>query len=68
MGLNDAWLAQVQEEPLEPELPICDAHHHLWGFRDHHICRRYLLEDFLAVVDPAGHNIVSTVFVDSRTM
>ena len=21
-----AWLAQVQEDALEPELPICDAH------------------------------------------
>jgi L-fuconolactonase len=68
MGLNDAWLAQVQEEPLEPGLPICDAHHHLWGHRDHRVSPRYLLEDFLADVDPAGHNIVSTVFVDSRTM
>jgi L-fuconolactonase len=68
MGLNDAWLAQVVEEPLEPALPICDAHHHLWGHRDHRVAPRYLLEDFLADVDPAGHNIVSTVFVDSRAM
>ncbi len=26
----DAWHAQLQEEALEPELPICDPHHHLW--------------------------------------
>jgi L-fuconolactonase len=24
------WLALTQEEVLEPELPIIDAHHHLW--------------------------------------
>ena len=27
---HDTWLAQVNEAPLEPQLPICDAHHHLW--------------------------------------
>ncbi len=67
MGLNDAWLALVKEEAIEPDLPICDAHHHLWGKRDHRSAPRYLLEDFLADVD-AGHNIVSTVFVDSNAM
>lgn len=24
------WLALTDEAPLEPELPICDPHHHLW--------------------------------------
>ena len=24
------WLAQVDEEVLEPDLEICDPHHHLW--------------------------------------
>ena len=24
------WLALLCEEVLEPELPIIDAHHHLW--------------------------------------
>jgi L-fuconolactonase len=28
-----AWLAQTAEEILEPELPIIDAHHHLWDAR-----------------------------------
>ena len=27
---NHDWLAQTVESALEPELPICDAHHHLW--------------------------------------
>ena len=24
------WLDLTTEEPLEPDLPICDPHHHLW--------------------------------------
>jgi len=67
MGLNDTWLAQVREEPIEPELPICDCHHHLWGRREHTPSPRYLLPDFLADIE-VGHNIVSTVFVDSNAM
>jgi L-fuconolactonase len=49
------------ESPLEPELPICDAHHHL--------CERppsgYMLDDLLEDLR-AGHNIVSTVAVECR--
>lgn len=55
---HEIWLAQVQEEALEPELPICDAHHHLWDRPN----SRYLVEDFVA--DAAGHNVVSSVFVE----
>jgi len=67
MGDNDAWLEQVAEEAIEPDLPICDCHHHLWGHRAHVPTPRYLLEDFLKDID-TGHNIVSTVFVDSNAM
>jgi len=56
---HDAWLAQVQEVVLEPELPICDPHHHLWDRRGD----RYLLPELLADID-SGHRIVSTVFVE----
>ena len=31
-GGND-WLALTQESTLEPEIPICDPHHHLWDLR-----------------------------------
>ena len=27
-----AWLAQVEEEILEPERLVIDPHHHLWRF------------------------------------
>ncbi len=58
-----AWRALSVETTLEPELPICDPHHHLWlrGPDD-----RYLLSEVLGDVD-CGHNIVSTVFIEFRT-
>ena len=31
-GGND-WLALTREETLEPDMPICDPHHHFWDFR-----------------------------------
>jgi predicted TIM-barrel fold metal-dependent hydrolase len=37
-GGND-WLALTQEPVLEPELPICDPHHHFWDFRTGRIPR-----------------------------
>ncbi len=58
-----AWRALTVEPTLEPELPICDPHHHLYqrGTDD-----KYLLEDVLHDVD-CGHNVVSTVFIEFRT-
>jgi L-fuconolactonase len=47
------------EEVLEPELPICDPHHHLWDFPH----SRYLLPELLADVQ-SGHNVQSTVFIE----
>ena len=41
---NQAWLAQVEEEVLEPNLPICDPHHHLWDLRKAAVQERYLLD------------------------
>jgi L-fuconolactonase len=47
------------EEILDPDLPICDPHHHLWDRPE----SRYVLEDLLDDTG-SGHNIVSTVFVE----
>jgi len=44
---------------MEPELPICDAHHHLW-VRGR---ASYLLEDLRQDLS-AGHNVVSTVAIE----
>lgn len=67
MATNDAWLALVSEDALEPELPICDPHHHLWDRREGRIERRYMLDEILADTG-SGHNIVSTVFVEHLAM
>jgi predicted TIM-barrel fold metal-dependent hydrolase len=48
-----------QEDILEPDLPICDPHHHLWDFPN----SRYLLPELLADLQ-SGHNVQSTVFVE----
>ena len=66
-GGND-WLALTQEPILEPELPICDPHHHFWDFRLSRIpYQRYLLHELIADVG-SGHNIRSTVFIEARAM
>lgn len=48
------------EEILEPDLPICDAHHHLWSFPGD----RYMLEELLEDTVGGGHKVESTVFVE----
>ena len=66
-GTND-WLALTQEQALEPELPICDPHHHFWDLRTTRIpYQRYLLHELLADVQ-GGHNVRSTVFIEARAM
>ena len=66
-GGND-WLALTEESTLEPEIPICDPHHHFWDFRTARIpYQRYLLHELIADVD-CGHNVRSTVFIEARSM
>ncbi len=75
MALDHDWLALTREEALEPELPICDPHHHLWDFdhepptpsRPARVPNRYLLDELLADL-ASGHNIVSTVFIECGSM
>lgn len=63
MPVNPQWLEQVQEDTLEPELKICDPHHHLWD----HPGSRYLLDELKQDTN-SGHNVVSTVFVECMSM
>ena len=58
-GTDESWLAQQQEEIIDPALPICDPHHHLWDFPTN----RYLLPELLADTG-SGHNVARTVFVE----
>ena len=66
-GDND-WLALTPEPTLEPELPICDPHHHFWDFRTERVpYQRYLLHELAADIH-SGHNVRSTVFIEARAM
>ena len=66
-GGND-WHAQTQEPTLEPELPICDPHHHFWDLRPQRMpYQRYLLHELAADIT-SGHNVRSTVFIECRSM
>lgn len=49
----------MTEDVLEPDLPICDPHHHLWDFPN----GRYLLPELLDDIGQ-GHRVESTVFVE----
>jgi predicted TIM-barrel fold metal-dependent hydrolase len=66
-GSND-WLALTSEPPLEPELPICDPHHHFWDRRLARLpYQRYQLDELLADTG-SGHDVRSTVFIECRSM
>ena len=61
--VDEAWLAQLREEIIEPELPIVDPHHHLWS----HPGNVYLFPELLADL-ASGHNIRATVFEECHSM
>jgi len=74
---REAWLRLTREDPIDPDLPICDPHHHLWDYPDdfpenrvsdsrRHV-RHYLLRELLEDTS-GGHNIVQTVFMECRSM
>jgi predicted TIM-barrel fold metal-dependent hydrolase len=73
----ESWLRLTKEKPLDPDLPICDPHHHLWDYPDSYPenrielaarpMRHYLLEHLLRDI-AGGHNIVQTVFVECGSM
>ncbi|HXV82233.1 MAG TPA: amidohydrolase family protein, partial [Candidatus Binatia bacterium] len=51
------------EDPLDPNLPICDPHHHLRERPND----RYFLQEFIQDTS-TGHNVVATVCVENRAM
>ena len=77
MTQREAMLMSKREDPIDPDLPICDPHHHLWDHPDdfpedrirvsHRHVRHYLLKELLE--DTGGfHNILQTVFLECRSM
>ncbi|MEO1078463.1 MAG: amidohydrolase family protein [Pseudomonadota bacterium] len=57
---QDSWLLQVEEEIVEPDLPIVDPHHHLWP---NMLGQVYNVEEY-ARDTGSGHNIVGSVFME----
>jgi len=64
---NHEWLELATEVALEPDLPICDPHHHLWDGRTGATQGRYLLSEMMDDIG-GGHNIRSTVFIECGAM
>lgn len=64
---------QASQSILEPQLEICDAHHHLWDIATSEPSAvlktmprtRYLLPEILGDI-AQGHNITSTIYVEAR--
>ena len=57
------WLARTTEEAIEPDLLICDPHHHLWDLPE----SRYLVDELLNDIG-GGHRVTKTVFVECLQM
>ncbi len=55
------WLALWREPVLEPELPIIDAHHHLFARPEW----RYLFDELRTDLE-VGHKVVATVYLQCR--
>ena len=67
MPSGNEWLALTPEPTLEPDLPICDPHHHFWVQRPEPVdYQQYLLPDLVADIT-SGHNVRSTVFIEARS-
>ena len=56
-----AWLMRLEEDVIDADLPIIDAHHHLWSVTG----SRYLLDEVAADVAD-GHHVIGTVFVQGH--
>ncbi len=58
---NEAWLARAEPEPvLDPDLPIVDAHLHLWQPPNGY---RYYIEEYAKDLASCGHNIEASVYL-----
>ena len=60
---NSEWLNKRTEIAIEPDLEICDPHHHLWDYP----ASRYLAEELIHDLD-SGHKVTSTVYIECASM
>jgi predicted TIM-barrel fold metal-dependent hydrolase len=58
----DEWQRLRDEDPLDPQRRIIDAHHHLWERGDD----VYAIEDFDTEIRASGHRVLASVFVECR--
>jgi L-fuconolactonase len=63
LPIRPDWLNLAIEPVLEPDLPIIDAHHHLWDFGGFH----YMFDELLGDVT-GGHNVIATVYAQCSAM
>lgn len=63
LAVRKDWLGLLDEPAIDPQLPIIDAHHHLWDRPESH----YLLDDYLDDLD-SGHRVLASVYVQCRSM
>lgn len=61
--MNDVQKCQPIEKTIHADLPIIDAHHHLWAQPG----SQYLLDEFIGDTS-SGHNIIGSVYVQCRSM
>lgn len=60
--VREDWLDLTREDALDPDLPIVDAHHHLWHKPGNPYGASQILGDAAA-----GHRIVATICVEGGT-
>ncbi|CAN7764377.1 amidohydrolase family protein [Cupriavidus necator] len=61
------WKNVEAEAALDPELPIVDPHHHIWGKGwSHPLFEPYDANELIADKADSGHNVIATVLVDSH--
>jgi len=58
---TEARPATVEEPVMDPSMPICDPHHHMWDRPGN----RYMPQDLLQDVN--GNNVEKTVFIDCHS-
>ena len=62
IAVRPEWLALHREDILDPDLPIIDAHHHIYDRPDNRYLPPQLIEDV-----SGRHCINATVFIECRT-
>jgi L-fuconolactonase len=61
--IREDWLQLTLENAIDPDLLICDPHHHLWYQEEN----PYTADDLQQDIE-GGHKIIKTVFVESCKM